>query len=68
MSKMPISWHKQNLINIMRSVEMAEIEANAAQNRFIKLRSDAGRLLAQIERAEAEGKDGFDQDKYKEIV
>lgn len=68
MSKMPIEWHKTNLVNIRSSVDSAEKEAIAAQNRFIRLRCDAGKLAAQIARAEAEGKDGFDQDKYKASV
>lgn len=64
MAKMPIEWYKKNLANLKISVARAEEEAIAADSRYVRIRAEYLKLEAQISRAEEEGKDGFDQDKY----
>ena len=62
--KQTIAWHKSCLANMRRHLEREteELEQRAAS--VERHRKNTHFLFLQIERAEAEGRDGFDGDKF----
>lgn len=62
--KMPLSWHKESLNNqlIYLERERAHVEAMVAS--LARTEKGIRRHVQQIERAEREGKDGFDSEKF----
>ena len=67
-SAMPVKWHKERLKNQMASLTRLILERDHAMKRFEqeihKGTNDVQQLAEQIARAEAEGKESFDADKY----
>ena len=64
MSKMPISWHKQCLSNLIDNLDRERKELVSHQTRVERMSKAATKYVAQIARAERESKDGFDAEKY----
>lgn len=62
--KMPIEWHRECLKNQTVYVEQQREELNRKQEAFGKLELDTDIYRAQIERAEREGRDGFDAARF----
>lgn len=62
--KQTLKWHKDCLVNVTAHVERLRKDV---ERRVAELAADEQRLadyVAQIERAEKEGLDGFDRDKF----
>jgi uncharacterized protein YdcH (DUF465 family) len=62
--KMPVSWHKERLANMGISMEHTLRQVEQLQCTLQRLADEHAVLREQIERAEAEGRDGFDQEKF----
>ena len=62
--KMSTGWHKNRLKNWAASVDRKEREAAKLLDEIARDRKELEHLKAQIERAEREGKDGFDADRF----
>ncbi len=62
--KMPVSWHKERLANMGRSMEFYLLQIQQLQYTLERLADEHAVLREQIKRAEAEGRDGFDQEKF----
>ncbi len=62
--KMPVSWHKERLANSESWLVQIGREIQTLQKALEKARDEHAVYRAQIERAEAEGRDGFDRDKF----
>ena len=62
--KMPVSWHKERLANMGRSMEFYLLQIQQLQYTLERLADEHAVLREQIKRAEAEGRDGFDRDKF----
>ena len=62
--KMPMSWHKERLANIGLSMEHVLLQVQQLQCTLERLADEHAVYRAQIKRAEAEGRDGFDCDKF----
>lgn len=64
MAKMPISWHQENLSNVCTYLAHKKQELALLQGECNRLERNIAILSHQIERAIAEGKDGFDAERY----
>lgn len=62
--KRPIAWHKASLENMTLFSIRLERELKAIQEHYDRLVADIRFLMEQVYTAEAEGRDGFDADKY----
>jgi hypothetical protein len=62
--KMPLGWHKGCLKNSLRYQEEQAEVLKQQIHRFRESRSKNRLHAAQIARAEAEGRDGFDDEKF----
>ena len=62
--KMPIAWHKENLANMGRSMEFYLLQIQQLQRTLERLADEHAVLREQIKRAEAEGRGGFDREKF----
>jgi hypothetical protein len=62
--KHPISWHKGCLANTKRTLEERRLYINEQIGHLHGLEMSAEFYQAQILRAEQQGKDGFDADKF----
>jgi uncharacterized protein YdcH (DUF465 family) len=62
--KMPVSWHKERLANMGLSMEYILRQVEQLQCTLQRLADEHAVLREQIKRAEAEGRDGFDQEKF----
>ena len=62
--KMPIAWHKERLANLGLSMEQILRQVQQLQCRLERLAHEHAVYREQIKRAEAEGRDGFDRDKF----
>jgi hypothetical protein len=62
--KMPVSWHKEVLANSESWSAETERRIQSLQAELQKAREKQAFYRAQIERAEAEGRDGFDEEKF----
>jgi hypothetical protein len=62
--KQPISWHKQNLALLKLAVLDLEGEFKMAKARMEYASRDLRELEWQIERAEREGRDSFDSERF----
>ena len=62
--KMPVSWHKERLANLGISMEHTIRQVEQLQCTLQRLADEHAVLRAQIKRAEEEGRDGFDQEKF----
>ena len=63
-SAMPVKWHKECLKNQMASLTRLILERDHTMKQIHKVTNDVQQLAEQIARAEAEGKESFDADKY----
>jgi hypothetical protein len=66
--KMPLHWHRSNLVNVRATAESLREEALRATKKADEVAHSADILELQITRAEKEGKDGFDSDRYKPLL
>jgi hypothetical protein len=64
MSKQPIAWHEQCLKNLCTSWERAAARAVAAQAEADRIYQQVLLLDHQLTVAKAQGKDGFDPDRF----
>lgn len=64
MNKRPIKWHEDCLENLKSSFERARLVEQRAAEQVDKLAKDCSLLSLQITTAKAEGKTGFDREKY----
>ena len=62
--KMPVSWHKERLANIGISMEHILRQVEQLQCTLQRLADEHAVYREQIKRAETEGLDGFDQEKF----
>lgn len=62
--KMPLEWHKKCLENRIASNDQLHTEATWLRVRFEQEKEHIQLLAQQINRAEIEGRDSFDPDKY----
>ena len=62
--KMPVSWHKERLANSESSLVQIGREIQTLQKAMEKAREEQAIYREQIKRAEAEGCDGFDRDRF----
>jgi len=62
--KMPIAWHKERLTNMGLSMERTLRQVEQLQCTLQRLADEHAALREQIKRAEREGRDGFDPDKF----
>ena len=62
--KMPIAWHKERLANMGLSMERTLRQVEQLQRTLERLADEHAVLREQIKRAEAEGRDGFDEEKF----
>ena len=62
--KTPIAWHKESLANLGRSMEQVLLQIQQLQCTLERLAGEHAVYREQIERAEAEGRDGFDSEKF----
>jgi hypothetical protein len=62
--KEPIAWHKECLANSERWLVEKWCEIQRLQEALERAREKQTFYRAQIERAEAEGRDGFDREKF----
>ena len=62
--KMPVSWHKERLANMGLSMEYILRQVEQLQCTLQRAAEEYAVLREQIKRAEAEGRDGFDQEKF----
>ena len=62
--KMPVSWHKERLANLGISMEHILRQVEQLQCTLQRLAEEHAAYREQIKRAEAEGRDGFDQEKF----
>jgi hypothetical protein len=62
--KMPISWHRQVITNLKSSLEQLRDRVVRAQFDYDACAKRVAILNAQITRAEREGRDGFDAEKF----
>jgi len=63
-NKMSVAWHKDGRDNCLKYAANLEKEAHMLLAKAGTIRDQAAVLTKQIERAEREGRDGFDADKY----
>ena len=63
-NKMPVSWHKENVKNSAAYAATLEKEAHALLVKAGMIRDKNVLRQAQIDRAEAEGRDGYDADRF----
>ena len=62
--KMPLAWHRDCLKCARLCVERAKAEAERAKATADRLAEEVKFYESQIAAAVADGKDGFDQDRY----
>jgi hypothetical protein len=62
--KMPLDWHKKNLKNQKDSLEREEERLRSHITYVERQRLDYLIYKAKVDRAIAEGRDGFDSDKF----
>ena len=62
--KMPVSWHRECLANSESWLVQIGREIQTLQKALEKAREEQAIYRAQIKRAEAEGRDGFDREKF----
>ena len=62
--KMPVSWHRECLANSESWSAETECRIQSLQAELRKAREEQAIYRAQIERAEAEDRDGFDREKF----
>lgn len=62
--RMPIAWHKERLANSESWSAETECRIRSLQAELQKAREMQTFYRAQIERAEAEGRDKFDEEKF----
>jgi len=62
--KMPVSWHKESFANSERWLAQIGREIQTLQKAMQKAREEQAIYREQIKRAEAEGWDGFDREKF----
>jgi len=60
----PIACHKKNLANLGRSMEQILLQVQQLQCTLERLADEHAVYREQIKRAEAEGRDGFDREKF----
>jgi len=63
-NKMPIAWHKEGLFNWGKSIEREEKELKVRIESLNVMKDKYGFYKKQIEEAEVQGKDSFDNDKF----
>ena len=66
MSKMSIEWHEECLKNRKISLERLKKEYQTAQATYLRTLEDVKKYERQIERAKKLGKDGFDEERFKD--
>jgi len=64
MVKYPMGWHRNCLDNMLFSLDREEMQLKNIQDGIYDLKNRIGIYKAQIQRAEKEGKEGFDRDIY----
>lgn len=64
-NKRSVAWHKDGLNNSLEYAANLEKEAHLLLVKAGSIRDQAAVLTKQIERAEREGRDGFDANTYK---
>ena len=64
-SKMPLGWHRNNLKNLLHSLEWARRERDSAQKDYEQIQSNFIFYQHQIEEAEKEGRDSFDRERFR---
>jgi phage shock protein A len=64
MGKQPIEWHRQCIVNLRLSVASTVKQLRALQQEHDERLATLERYEAQVSRAIAEGRDGFDADKF----
>ena len=62
--KEPIAWHKECLANLGISMEHTLRQVEQLQCTLQRIAEEYAVYRAQIKRAEAEGRDGFDSEKF----
>ena len=62
--KMTIAWHKGNLLNMERYAEREAASLKNAADCLERHRERVRVLRRQIDEAEKEGRDGFDDERY----
>lgn len=62
--KMTIAWHEECLHNRFQTCHRLENEAARAKALADKCRAECEFYVKQISRAKAEGKDGFDRERF----
>ena len=63
--KMPIKWHEEGLNNSKRSLEAMEKQLITMQQRVQRARDAIEFSTYQLESAIKDGKDGYDDERYK---
>lgn len=65
MSKMSIEWHEECLKNRKSSLERYKKEYQIAQAKYFETFISVEKYEKQIERAKKLGKDGFDEERFR---
>lgn len=63
-TKMPLAWHERGLANMQASLLRHHDDLVRLQTRCALLKEQIDLYKKQIDTAKAEGRDGFDPDKY----
>ena len=66
MSKMSIEWHEECLKNRKASLERYKKEYQIAQAKYFETLESVKKYERKIERAKKLGKDGFDEERFKD--
>ena len=64
MSKEPLSWHRECLINQQRTLNEEQARMDRQAKHLAQRWKEYLYYMAQIQRAEKEGRDGFDSERF----